>query len=88
MATDLAGRGLHVEGIKTVINFDCPKNIYELIHRTGRTGRAGRKGEAYTFITPNDDHIFYDLKEFLYRNNYSVPEELENHPSSKIKPGA
>ncbi len=52
-----------------VINFDAPKNIRDFIHRTGRTGRAGKKGLAYTFLTPYDEGIFYDLREFLIKNN-------------------
>lgn len=69
IATDLAGRGLHVEGVKMVINFDAPKNIQDFIHRTGRTGRAGKKGLAVTFLTNADEELFYDLKEFLIKNN-------------------
>lgn len=43
IATDLASRGLDVEGVKMVVNFDAPKNIQDFIHRTGRTGRAGKR---------------------------------------------
>lgn len=73
IATDLAGRGLHVDGVTAVINFDAPKSINDYIHRTGRTGRAGRKGVAYTFLTSNDEAIFYDLKEFLTKNDQEIP---------------
>lgn len=76
VATDLAGRGLHVDGVTAVINFDAPKNINDYIHRTGRTGRAGNTGQAYTFLTSADEAIFYDLKEFLVRNQQEIPEEL------------
>ena len=69
IATDLGGRGLHVEGVKLVVNYDAPKNIRDFVHRTGRTGRAGKKGLAYTFITNNDEALFYDLKEFLLKND-------------------
>lgn len=62
IATDLAGRGLHVEGVTAVINFDAPKNINDYIHRTGRTGRAGNKGTAFTFLTSSDEGLFFDLK--------------------------
>jgi ATP-dependent RNA helicase DDX23/PRP28 len=87
VATDLAGRGLDVEGVKMVVNFDAPKNIHDFIHRTGRTGRAGKKGIAITFLTSHDEELFYDLKEFLTKNNQDVPQELAMHPASKIKPG-
>jgi len=79
VATDLAGRGLDIDNVEIVINYDCPKTIYDFIHRTGRTGRASNKGKAYTFITNSNTDIFYDLKDFLVKNDYHVPEELANH---------
>lgn len=88
IATDLASRGLDVEGVKMVINFDAPKNIQDYIHRTGRTGRAGKKGLAITFLTNNNEDLFYDLKDFLIKNNQNVPQELAIHPASKVKPGS
>lgn len=88
VATDLAGRGLHVEGVQMVINFDAPKNIQEFIHRTGRTGRAGNKGVAVTFLTAADEELFYDLKDFLLKNEQKVPPELETHPAARVKPGS
>ena len=68
VATDLAGRGLDVKGINAVINYDAPKNISEFVHRSDRTGRAGMKGKAFTFLTADDEGIFYDLRTFLERN--------------------
>ncbi len=79
MATDLAGRGLDIEGVEVVVNFDTPKSMSDFIHRTGRTGRAGRKGTAYTLLTNSNTDIFYDLKAFLQKNNFGVPEELREH---------
>lgn len=54
VATDIAARGLDIDGISHVINFDMPATADAYIHRIGRTGRARRSGEAYTFITPDD----------------------------------
>jgi superfamily II DNA/RNA helicase len=65
----LAGRGLHIEGVTMVINFDAPKKIRDYVHRIGRTGRAGKKGNAVTFLTGRDEELFYDLKDFLIKNN-------------------
>lgn len=76
IATDLASRGLHVEGVQMVINFDAPKNIQDFIHRTGRTGRAGKRGLAVTFLTNSDSDLFYDLKEYLIKSGQNVPPEL------------
>lgn len=51
IATDVAARGLDVEGVTHVINYDMPEDTVSYIHRIGRTGRAGEKGKAYTFVT-------------------------------------
>lgn len=87
VATDVAGRGIDVHGVKLVINFDMPKDIETYTHRIGRTGRAGMKGLAISFVTEFDSHLFYDLKQFLLSSNNLVPLELANHPASKVKPG-
>ena len=54
VATDIAARGLGIDGISHVINFDMPGTADAYIHRIGRTGRAQHTGEAYTFVTPDD----------------------------------
>ncbi|MCU1431240.1 MAG: box helicase, partial [Actinotalea sp.] len=54
VATDVAARGLDVDRIGLVINFDVPSEPEAYVHRIGRTGRAGRTGEAMTFVTPNE----------------------------------
>lgn len=87
MTTDLGQRGLDVEGVKLVINFDAPKDISGFVHRTGRTGRAGKKGVAVTFLTAKNEELFYDLKNFLTQNGQHVPPELADHPATKVKPG-
>jgi len=87
VATDVAGRGLDIEGVMQVINFDMPKTIEDYTHRIGRTGRAGNKGLATSMVTPEDSEIFYDLTQFLKSSNQIVPPELASHPASKFKPG-
>eukprot|EP00932_Pfiesteria_piscicida_P020861 SRR837773.7660.p1 GENE.SRR837773.7660~~SRR837773.7660.p1 ORF type:complete len:676 (-),score=320.66 SRR837773.7660:267-2090(-) len=87
VATDVAGRGLDIEGVMQVINFDMPKTIEDYKHRIGRTGRAGNQGLAVSLITPEDAEIFYDLTQFLKSSNQIVPPELASHPASKFKPG-
>jgi ATP-dependent RNA helicase DDX23/PRP28 len=87
VATDVAGRGLDIEGVQQVINFDMPKTIEDYTHRIGRTGRAGLKGKAKSFLTPEDSDMFYDLVQFLKTSNQLVPPELANHPAAKFKPG-
>jgi len=79
VATNVAARGLDVEGVDHVVNFNCPANITDYVHRIGRTGRAGNKGMATTFLSPDDAHIFNDLKKFLQDNGQYVPHELLQH---------
>ncbi len=57
IATDVAARGLDVERITHVINYDIPNDTEAYIHRIGRTGRAGRKGEAILFVAPRERHL-------------------------------
>lgn len=54
VATDIAARGIDVEKISLVINFDLPDNIEDYVHRIGRTGRAGRSGRAISFVTTSE----------------------------------
>jgi ATP-dependent RNA helicase DeaD len=54
VATDIAGRGLDIEGVTHVFNYDIPRDVETYIHRIGRTGRAGETGTAITLCTPND----------------------------------
>jgi ATP-dependent RNA helicase DDX23/PRP28 len=88
VTTDLGGRGLDVEGVTLVVNYDAPFTFSDFIHRTGRTGRAGKRGKAITFLTGKDEHIFYELKEFLMKYDYDVPEGLREHPAAQFKPGS
>ena len=65
VATDLAARGLHVEEIAHVINYDLPEVAENYIHRVGRTGRAGRRGLASTLITPDQRGELMQLERTL-----------------------
>ncbi|MFZ5489238.1 MAG: DEAD/DEAH box helicase [Thiomonas sp.] len=57
VATDVAARGLDVERISHVVNYDIPTDTESYVHRIGRTGRAGRSGEAILFVTPRERHL-------------------------------
>jgi len=65
VATDIAARGLDVENISHVINFDMPDTADAYIHRIGRTGRAKRTGDAFTFVTPDDDGMIRRLEKIM-----------------------
>ncbi|TKW28557.1 hypothetical protein SEVIR_3G335900v4 [Setaria viridis] len=54
IATDVAARGIDIVGVRTVINFACPRDVKTYLHRVGRTARAGREGYAVTFVTDDD----------------------------------
>jgi len=54
VATDVAGRGIHIEGISHVINYTLPEEADDYIHRIGRTGRAGASGTSISFAGEND----------------------------------
>ncbi len=57
VATDVAARGLDVDRLTHVVNYDPPHDTEGYVHRIGRTGRAGRKGEAFLFVSPRERHI-------------------------------
>jgi ATP-dependent RNA helicase RhlE len=65
VATDLAARGIHVENIAHVINYDLPEIAESYIHRVGRTGRAGRRGLASTLIAPDERGELMQLERTL-----------------------
>lgn len=69
VATDVAARGLHIEGVTHVVNYDIPRNPKDYVHRIGRTGRAGKEGDAITLLTQIDEHLLKaveaEIKMFL-----------------------
>lgn len=65
VATDVASRGIHVEGISHVINYNMPQDVEEYVHRIGRTGRAGASGISISFADENDSHEIQKLEDFL-----------------------
>lgn len=88
VATDVAGRGIDIKNVSLVINYDMAKSIEDYTHRIGRTGRAGKHGLAVSFLTKDDAHLFYDLKQILLSSPVSsCPPELANHPDAQHKPG-
>ena len=62
VATDVAARGLDVERVSHVVNFDIPTDTESYVHRIGRTGRAGRSGEAISFVTPRERHLLRSIE--------------------------
>ena len=79
VATDVAARGIHVDGISHVVNFDLPMQPEDFIHRVGRTGRAGAKGVASTFSVRNERNDVRRMERALKLKlvPMAVPERLE-----------
>ncbi len=65
VATDIASRGLDIETVSHVINFDVPGTPEDYIHRIGRTGRAERNGDAFTLATPEDRELVRDIERVI-----------------------
>mmetsp|Transcript_28206 Transcript_28206/g.46765 ORF Transcript_28206/g.46765 Transcript_28206/m.46765 type:complete len:366 (-) Transcript_28206:263-1360(-) len=77
VATDVAARGLDVDDIRMVVNFDMPTNLEDWVHRVGRTGRAGKKGTAISFfVAEKNGRMAKDLIDILKRTNQNIPPEL------------
>jgi ATP-dependent RNA helicase DeaD len=77
IATDVAARGLHIEDISHVYNYEIPKDVKSYTHRIGRTARAGKKGEAISLVATPDDRKFFKEVLFTYRGSITLKES--NH---------
>ena len=82
IASDLAGRGLDVPAVATVVNYDPAKNLDTHVHRIGRAGRLSKKGDqqkgtAYTLLTPKDAEFANTLRNSFVREDRTVSEELQ-----------
>lgn len=65
VATDVAARGIHIDGLSLVINYDVPNDKDNYVHRIGRTGRAGKAGRAITLVTGEDIMSLYEIEEHI-----------------------
>ena len=65
VATDIAARGIDVQAIEIVINFDLPDDAENYVHRIGRTGRAGRPGHAISFATPDQKNDVQNIERLI-----------------------
>jgi len=77
IATDVASRGLDIQDITWVINYDFPRNMEEYVHRVGRTGRAGKRGKAISFLVRQDWGQAQALIDILIEAEQEVPEPLQ-----------
>ena len=80
VATDITARGIDIEALECVINYDIPNSVDDYIHRIGRTGRAGRDGEALSFVSPAEIYSFKVIERTL---QFKMTEEFEEGFSNK-----
>jgi ATP-dependent RNA helicase RhlB len=83
VATDVAGRGIHVEGVSHVINYNLPEDPEDYVHRIGRTGRAGATGISISFASEDDAFLLPEIETLLGERLSCVhpPQELLDRPS-------
>ena len=88
VATDVAARGLDVDRIGLVVNFDVPREAEAYVHRIGRTGRAGRTGEAITFLTPKEKGKLRQIERLtgarLEEITLPSPADVSRHRAAKL----
>lgn len=88
VATDVAARGLDVDRIGLVVNFDIPREAEAYVHRIGRTGRAGRTGEALTFVTPHERGKLRNIervtRQQLEEITIPTPADVSAHRAKKL----
>lgn len=83
VATDIVSRGIDVDDIPLVINYDVPRDAEDYVHRIGRTARAENKGEAITFVSESDLKYFAKIENFLDKDidKLPLPEEMGEGPT-------
>ena len=86
IATDIVARGIDIDDILMVINYDVPRDAEDYVHRIGRTARAQRDGVAITFVSDNDMRFFSDIERFLGKDipKNPLPEALGEAPEYKV----
>lgn len=86
VATDVAARGIHVDGISHVVNYDVPEQAEDYVHRIGRTGRAGKKGKAITFVCEFGAYYLPAIEEYAGIKAVTVqPEEAAQVLPERVK---
>lgn len=87
VATDIVARGIDIDDIRLVINYDVPHDSEDYVHRIGRTARANHDGCAITFVSEKEQYKFKQIESFLKKDIYKipVPEDLGEAPTYQPK---
>jgi Superfamily II DNA and RNA helicases len=88
VATDIVARGIDIDGIDLVMNFDVPRDPEDYVHRIGRTARAQQSGVAITLITDQDQHDFKRIEELIEREIIKIPLPSELGAGPEYNPQA
>ncbi len=88
VATDVAARGLDVDDVDAVINYDMPHDVESYVHRIGRTGRAGRSGNAFTFVTVREHYKLRDIMRYttarITQGRLPTPRDVANIRTARL----
>jgi len=76
ITTDLLARGIDVQQVSLVINYDLPRNLENYLHRIGRSGRFGRKGVAINFVTKDDVRLLREIEQFYNTHIEEMPSNI------------
>lgn len=88
VATDIVARGIDIEDIGMVLNFDVPHDPEDYIHRIGRTARANAEGVAITFVSEREQGKFHRIEQFLEKEIYKIPMSAELGEAPEYNPRA
>ena len=88
VATDIVSRGIDIDEIGLVINFDVPHDPEDYIHRIGRTARASAEGVALTFVSEAEQGKFYRIEQFIEETIYKIPLPPHLGPAPEYNPKA
>lgn len=88
VATDIVSRGIDIDDITLVINYDVPHDVEDYVHRIGRTARAKAEGMSITFVSEEEQYKFKQIENFLEKDIYKIPMPLELGEAPEYNPEA
>jgi len=88
IATDIVARGIDIDDITLVINYDVPWEVEDYVHRIGRTARAGENGMSITLVAPEEQYRFKQIEDFLEKDIFKIPLPPELGEAPEYNPDA